>query len=686
MCCVQEELRVSWPKHESPFLFCHFRRGRGREFEKVRDVASHTDGGWPCALNSESAENWTTKMKASQRVTLIGLLVLAAAGVAGLILSSGGLNTQPQSKSPPGSSAGNVTLNQQYVGTARRLSALATTAEEQQVAQEALHNADQELDLEFAAALQAAGKQPVVQTAEVRDTQARIEKIQGAIETKQAEVKQLTEAVKAAKGEQQESLQQQLDVSQAELDFYKERLDDTRDDLVRAGGDPHSRVQQLVAEHEAASHLADTVQFAPISEPPPEPSNLLAKWSRWKEIRAKQVQILQAQQEAVKAADALTLQYGPLEEQVRLEQAQRNTTVKRVTSPDAPATQSAAPQPATESKQAATAAVALLQRLSQDRKSLAIMGRRVRSLQRLGLTYGQWARLVQADSRAVLHDMIWSAFWIVLLMLVVFLVNRLMDRFFATLTLERKQRVTLQAVVRISVQVATVLVILVVIFGPPNQLSTVLGLAGAGLTVVLKDFIVSFLGWFVLMGRHGIHVGDWVEINGVRGEVIEISLLRTVLLETGNWTDSGQPTGRQVAFLNQYAVDGYYFNFSTSGQWLWEELPVLIPAGKDPYPLVEKIRAIVEKETETSTHLAEREWQRVSRRYGVRSFAAGPSVNVRPTDAGVVVVVRYITRAEDRSEVRYRLNHAVVKLLHGGAEVEPPPDHQAAPATVEHRW
>jgi len=211
----------------------------------------------------------------------------------------------------------------------------------------------------------------------------------------------------------------------------------------------------------------------------------------------------------------------------------------------------------------------------------------------------------------------------------------------------------------------------------------VLGLAGAGLTVVLKYFIVSFLGWFVLMGRQGIRVGDWVEINGVHGEVIEITLLRTVLLETGNWTEVGQPTGRQVAFLNQYAIDGYYFNFTTSGQWLWDHLQVLIPVGQDPYPLVEKIRSIVAKETESNTQLAEREWQRVSRRYNVRSFSAEQSVNVKPTDNGIVVIVRYITRADDRTETRYRLNSALVKLLHHRAEIIPPIENVPATAGSE---
>ena len=110
------------------------------------------------------------------------------------------------------------------------------------------------------------------------------------------------------------------------------------------------------------------------------------------------------------------------------------------------------------------------------------------------------------------------------------------------------------------------------------------GLAGAGLTVSLKDFIVAFIGRFVLMGKNGIRVGDWVGINGVTGEVVELGLFHTVLLETGNWTESGHPTGRRMRFTNGYAVEGHYFNFSTSGQWLWDVLTVVLPRGQNLHP------------------------------------------------------------------------------------------------------
>ena len=136
-----------------------------------------------------------------------------------------------------------------------------------------------------------------------------------------------------------------------------------------------------------------------------------------------------------------------------------------------------------------------------------------------------------------------------------------------------------------------VLLALLVLIGPPGQLATYVGFAGAGLTVALKDFIVGFIGWFVLMGKNGIRLGDWVEINEVSGEVVELGPFHTVLLETGNWAESGHPTGRRVTFSNSFAIEGHYFNFSTAGQWLWDELQVVLPTGED-LPVTEREKTI----------------------------------------------------------------------------------------------
>jgi len=221
-------------------------------------------------------------------------------------------------------------------------------------------------------------------------------------------------------------------------------------------------------------------------------------------------------------------------------------------------------------------------------------------------------------------------------------------------------------------QIAGVLVVLLVIFGPPTQLGTFLGLAGAGLTVALKDFIISFIGWFVLMGKNGIRLGDWVEINGVTGDVVELGMFRTVLLETGNWTDSGHPTGRRVTFMNSFAVEGHYFNFSTSGQWLWDELRIFLPSGQDPYAIIDAIQQKVLEATSESARKAEQEWQRSAASHDMGAITAAPALSVKPVIGGTEVSVRYIASATERSQLRAKLNHAAVDLL--GAALSPKPE------------
>ena len=207
------------------------------------------------------------------------------------------------------------------------------------------------------------------------------------------------------------------------------------------------------------------------------------------------------------------------------------------------------------------------------------------------------------------------------------------------------------------------LLILFMLIGLPGQLGTMLGLAGAGLTVALKDFIIAFIGWFALMGKNGIRIGDWVEINGVSGEVVELSVFHTVLHETGNWTDAGHPTGRRVTFTNSFAIEGHYFNFSTTGQWLWDELTVVVPSGHDPQAIANALQKEVTEATAENARAAEQEWQAASRGTRGTTLSAKPGIAVRPAVGGVEIAVRYVARASDRYFLRARLYQSAVKLL-----------------------
>ena len=165
------------------------------------------------------------------------------------------------------------------------------------------------------------------------------------------------------------------------------------------------------------------------------------------------------------------------------------------------------------------------------------------------------------------------------------------------------------------------------------------------------------------MGRNGLAVGDVVEINTVTGQVVEIGLFRTTLLETGNWTAKGHPTGRRTAFNNKFAISGQFFNFSTAGQWMWDEITVGIPAGEDTPAVIERVRKVVSEETEEDARLAEAEWSRSSLQHGLSGFSADPDVNLRPSATGFDLIIRYVTRATGRFERRNKLYGCVLEAI-----------------------
>jgi hypothetical protein len=97
---------------------------------------------------------------------------------------------------------------------------------------------------------------------------------------------------------------------------------------------------------------------------------------------------------------------------------------------------------------------------------------------------------------------------------------------------------------------------------------------------------------------------------------------------------------------------------------MWDELQLAIPAGEDPYAVIDALQRLVEQETEKNARLAEAEWGQTAHRYRLQSLSAAPAINVRPTGSAVEVRVRYITRAYERHETRKRLYDAVIKLMH----------------------
>ena len=582
-----------------------------------------------------------SRMKPRQWIVVFASLAIVILGVVGLLLTrdSGSLGQTSPGRVP--------LVDEEPVQTARMLAALASTREEQRFAIQALRLADHAVDLAFTDAMREAVLHTAISTPATKELFGRVSRAEAQVRSDQEiieEVKGQSARIRAPA----EEVQKQVDLLQAQLELDKDELEDAKGDLLRSGADPLSRIQRQFARYQAAQQQRDNIS-APASlagtgaDSPP--NNLIARFAAWRSQRAKVTQLQLARDATLR----------------KHEQLQQEHDVAEQPAPESD--KAGQPQDASSSNGSDQAVITLLRRFSERRKNLADLDRRIQDHQDLGNVYSNWIGLVQSQQVKTVYGIIRSGLLILIIVVGVYWAGRGMDRLFTHVIPDRRRMRTLRLVARFVVQALGVLLILFILFGTPNQMPTILGLAGAGLTVALKDFIVAFFGWFALMGRNGIRVGDWVEIQGVVGEVVDIGLLRTVLLETGNWNDAGHPTGRKVAFINSFAIEGHYFNFSTSGQWLWDELQILVPATQNPYAIVDGIQKLVTTTTEVNARMAEEEWQRATRDR-THSVSAAPAISLRPTPAGVEVHVRYITRARERYATRTKLYEEVVALLH----------------------
>jgi small-conductance mechanosensitive channel len=486
---------------------------------------------------------------------------------------------------------------------------------------------------------------------EAKQIEARLKQAEDDLAAADALVERLTAEEAKATGARKDELHDQLVLAQANQQEHQDEVDDAKEDLARAGGDSSSRIEAMIQEHKASSEEIDSFKINVTAAT--EQGGLIHRFSEWWAFHRKQLLLWEAKQQTESAVEAFSERHKALEAQSDAKQG----NALAATEP------ARAIAPANLSKEKSADLVKAAKQRAARKKTLTFLDKRIENQKQLAGIYGKWISVVAAKQSAVLHAALIGVTTVLVILLIGVFFDTWLERLLGKLSLDRRQVETLRTVTRVGVQVFAVLFILLVIFGLPGQLGTVLGLAGAGLTVALKDFIVSFLGWFVLMGKNGIRLGDWVEINGVTGEVVELGMFHTVLLETGNWTDSGHPTGRRVTFTNSFAIEGHYFNFSTSGQWLWDELQVVLPPGQDPYPLIEALQKKVLEATAETAKQAEQEWKSAASSRDMKALSAAPAINLKPVVGGVEIAVRYITRANERYQLRAKLYQAAVEML-----------------------
>src|SRR3984893_15608448 len=398
-------------------------------------------------------------MKWLQWGTTLGLLALVLGTVAAYYATRE--TSRPRAKNAASNAAQTPLVDERPLPTARALAALAMSPEEQRLAEEAVRIADHEVDLAFADKLRQAAEQRSDQDPKNRDLYLKLQQAQAALTDVQSRVEQLKAQIASAKPSEREALHDRQALLDAEQALDEDEVEDAQQELIRAGGDQEAAVQRQRDQHEAGEHALEQRQ----SQNPTgtsaaavnlDASNLVGQVRAWMWLREKRAHIESARRLAQEMGTELLAQHDALQRRVREEKPQKEETKQQAVELRKGAAAGAV------SKETTPTAGDSLKHFSDAQNMLSDLDKRIRDQRNLQEIYGNWIDLTRNQQRAVLHCMVQSVLWILLIVVLVYFGSLLVNRIFKEAPPEKKHLLTLRGVIRFSLQAVGVLVIVFV--------------------------------------------------------------------------------------------------------------------------------------------------------------------------------------------------------------------------------
>jgi len=200
------------------------------------------------------------------------------------------------------------------------------------------------------------------------------------------------------------------------------------------------------------------------------------------------------------------------------------------------------------------------------------------------------------------------------------------------------------------------LLIIAMIFSDSlGKMAVVLGVAGAGIAFALQEVIASLAGWVAISFGNFYKTGDRVQLGGIKGDVIDIGMLRTTMMEIGQWVNSDLYNGRIVKIANSFVFKEPVFNYSGDFPFLWDEITVPVKYGCD-YRLARQIfQRILAETTGEYSGQAKVSWAELIQQYRVDQTEIDPRVFLVANDNWMEFTLRYIVDYKKRRITKDRL-------------------------------
>ena len=212
-------------------------------------------------------------------------------------------------------------------------------------------------------------------------------------------------------------------------------------------------------------------------------------------------------------------------------------------------------------------------------------------------------------------------------------------------------------------------VFIALVFGDQlGGLTVAFGVAGAGIAFALQEVIASVAGWVAVSLGGFYRVGDRVQLGGIKGDVIDIGVLRTTMMQLGEWVNGDQYNGRIVRVANSFVFKEPVFNYSGEFPFLWDEIVVPIKYGSDYHLARDLIRKVADEVVGDYARSAEKAWKPVTRRYLIEAATVQPLVTMIATQSSIEFTLRYVVHYKVRRSTKDQLFTRILEEIDRGAD------------------
>jgi len=258
-----------------------------------------------------------------------------------------------------------------------------------------------------------------------------------------------------------------------------------------------------------------------------------------------------------------------------------------------------------------------------------------------------------------------------LVVLAAFILSRILQRLVPRYIEEPERRYKISKVIGRTLAIVAGLTIIVLWSIGDADIITLLTVIGAGLAIALREVLLSFVGWVNIVVRSPFKHGDRIEVNGVRGDVIDIRLFHTTLMEIGGWVHADQSTGRIVHIPNAWIYQFEVYNYTRGFGFVWNEMPFTVTYRSDWKAAREIILDLASETADLVEHQVKQEIKRVSSEYLIHYSILSPFVYVKVVDNGVQLCLRYLTEVRKRRGTEHALTLSILEAFteHGKIEM-----------------